>query len=803
VNPLLLYLFASLLLAPLAAQATENDLFKLPVRGFVSERPATNWEHCLLTGNGTVGAMVMGEPYEEKVYLSHAGLFLPKPESGPLVLNSQLETIRQRCFAGDFAGAAEILERARVASEITPRDPFTSAFMLWIKQPKGNLRHYQRAVDFMTAETSVAVEDERGSFRRSLFASRPDKVMVLRLAGSGDQSAEFSCSESIVDGSSKTKKDGSTKTGKPGKGNASRVSALRNGLLYFNTLFQDTNQYNPNYGYVGLGKVIAAGGQRSLTATSIRITDAREILVLIKILPLRKGQKAESSVATLAKELDAVTPDYAGLLAAQARVHGELMGRVKFSLDAPATERAKSSEQLNQDSLTQAAPLAKIERAFDAGRYNLICSTGFYPPNLQGLWCAGPLHWSGSFTIDGNLECAIGFLLPGNTPELMESVFRYFDARWPGFRDNARELYGARGFHVPAQLTMSPKEHDFSAGFPLLYWHTGAPWILEYYYDYFLYTGNRTFLAERAYPLLKEAAAFYEDFLSVTNEQGKCVFVPSYSPENSPKGTRAKSQACINATMDIASAKQLLRHAIASAKRLGCDADLQRKWEQLIFKLPDYEVGEDGSFREWLWPGLLNNDGHRHASHLYGLFDEMPAEIVENPALVKAVETTIRAHLDWRAHNNFKFGNMAFGYVQLGLASEHIGNPTLAQEVINILATKYWSSGMGSFHNLGDLFNMDISGGFPNLCASALVYADPGVIRFFPARPTQWQRGTLHGVRLRGGILLRELTWNGRSAKAVLVSDADQTVSISWPKLKPKTMTLRAKVPVIIEQPAE
>ena len=192
-----------------------------------------------------------------------------------------------------------------------------------------------------------------------------------------------------------------------------------------------------------------------------------------------------------------------------------------------------------------------IERAFDAGRYNIICSTGLNPPNLQGIW-SGTWQppWSGSFTVNGNLPCAISFLLTGNTPGLMEPYFAFYERMLPGFRENAKALFGTRGIHVPAQMTTSPRETDFSSQYPHCYWHSGAAWACHFFYDYYLHTGDERFLAERAYPLMKETAAFYEGFLTVTDQHGKLAFVPSYSPENSPADEK-HPPTCINATMDV------------------------------------------------------------------------------------------------------------------------------------------------------------------------------------------------------------------------------------------------------------
>ena len=276
--------------------------------------------------------------------------------------------------------------------------------------------------------------------------------------------------------------------------------------------------------------------------------------------------------------------------------------------------------------------------------------------------------------------------------------------------------------------------------------------------------------------MLKEAAAFYEDFLTVTDQHGHVVFVPSYSPENT-SSNHPSSHTCINATMDVGAAKQLLRHAIAAAKELGRDEDLQTKWAELIAKMPPYEVGADG--RSANGSGrtgrITTNTGMPPTS--IRCMTRCPRRSSTTRRCVKAVGHTIRQRLNFHA----KGSQMAYGIVLIGLAAAHTADHEQTQRAINLLAKDFWSTGMGSFHCPGTLFNMDISGGLPYLCASALVYSDPGLIRFFPARPPQWKSGSIKGLRLRGAITLKELTWDEQKAKAVLISDKDQTVTILSP----------------------
>ena len=767
-----------------AATQPQDPGFTPPERGFISKRPAIRWEHALVTGNGTMGALVMGNPFDDTLYLSHAALYLPRRDNdNPVAMAKHLGHIRELCLAGKFKEAGAINDQIRHENNVWfGRDTFIGAFSLRIKQPETDITRYQRAVDFMTGEASVTFSGEGGTVRRSTFVSRADDVIVVRIAGSGKQAAMLSFEGFPAHDIWEIKEIANSVTG--------AEKGRKDQYLYFSTTFQ-TNLCNSLRGYEGLGRIVVPKGNWVFPhGGGFKVPEAKEILVLIKIRPLLKTDGGASAVPELTKALEALPADYDALLARHAKIHGALMGRVSLSLNAPAADRAKPTEDLLRECKTMVAPLAQIERCFDAGRYNIISSSGLNPPNLQGLWAATWLApWAGSFTIDGNVPTAIAFLGMGNTPELMEPFFRLHERFLPDYRRNTRELYGMRGFHIPAQMTTSGRITDFQSGYALAYWHGGAPWMCQFFYDHWQYTGDRKFLAERAYPFMKEAAEFYEDFLTVTDDKGRLVFVPSYSPENGPGGEN-NPHTCINATMDVASTKQLLRNCIAAAKELGCDEELRKKWAGIIAKLPPYEVAEDGSFREWLWPGLKDYNAHRHASNFYPLYDEMPKEIISNPALVKAVGYSGRGRMDYGE----KSPMAPFGMVLTGLAGAHVGDAELAQRAINALQ-RYWSHGMMSYLCCFDdveMFGTDISGGFPYLCASTLVYSDPGLIRFFPARPPQWTSGSVKGLRLRGAITLKELTWDGQGAKAVLVSDKDQKVTLEVPGREPRQCALGA-----------
>ena len=317
-----------------------NPMFVHPERGFISTEPAENWHHGLLTGNGTTGALVRGEPFNETITLSHESLYLPYPKTeGYMEMASHLQDIRDLCLAGKYVEATEMVPMLREEqSYFDIRDPFIAAFNLRIDLPGDSVIRYQRSVDFMTAEARVSVEGQQSSFQRSTFVSRADDVVVVRLTGRKKLSATFTF-EGITPENEREKLVVE-------KGIRSKQEGVQNGMLYFQTHFARTNLSNPNTGYEGVGKIITKGGSSQSSENGIYVADANEILLLIKIRPILKTEASPTNFEEIAAELHRLEPDYNRLLEPHAAIHGDLMSRASLSLDAPEENRRKPTEEL-------------------------------------------------------------------------------------------------------------------------------------------------------------------------------------------------------------------------------------------------------------------------------------------------------------------------------------------------------------------------------------------------------------------------------------------------------------------------
>ena len=421
---------------------------------------------------------------------------------------------------------------------------------------------------------------------------------------------------------------------------------------------------------------------------------------------------------------------------------------------------------------------ALIEKQFDAARYNIISATGELPPNLQGVWGGTYVPgWASDYTHNGNVPSAIAANLMGNMPELTLAYTSYIESLVPDMELNAKHLFGARGIVLPSRTTTHGYNNALAPNFAGGMWVSGAGWAAHYFYDYYLHTGDRKFLADHALPFMEKATLFFEDYL-YEGPDGKYVFSPTTSPENTPSNT--DSQATFNATMDVSVARELLRNTIAASRELGRNSDKIPVWEEMLGKMPDYMITDSGIIKEWLTPKLANNDAHRHSSQLYALYDGMPEEIAASPELQaafrKSVEYKLKEH--WQEDQR---GFMSFGLVQLGQVSTSLGEGELAYHCLKHLVNRFWLANLASTHNHRSLFNMDISGGMPAVIIKMLVASDPGSIKLLPALPKAWPKGSIDGVLCRGAIEIRHLQWDGKQVKATLVSAKPQTITLELP----------------------
>jgi len=747
------------------------NIDQVPARGFYSTRPARTWEESLVSGNGTMGAMVAGRVYQDAVVLNQTELFLPFHQ--PLVPPSQgkhMDEIRKLMLAGRYQEASQFvvdLSHTEGFGAKHSSDPYIPAFRLDVVSDSTNIKRYARTTDFESGELTVKWEDNNGTFSRQLFVSRADNLIVMRINADKHASINTTLSLSQILNADQARVKKLNINPNLGIDHVERRTTANQ--LSFRAWYAKT--WKNNYqGYEGVLRVVNTGGTVKAEGDKMQISNADEVMIIGRIKP--NLDMGVTQVNAISAALGAYVMDYNKLLARHRAIHQKLFDRVSLNLNASALDRQKSSEELLK--LGGENP-ALIEKIFDAARYNILSSTGMNPPKLQGIWGATMTPpWASDYTTNGNLPVAISHYLQSGTPELMLPLFNKLESMMGDFRTNARVLYNCRGIHIPSHIATRGYDNEFDATWPMTFWTAGAPWYATFYYDYYLYTLDRKFLKERALPFMEEAEIFYEDFLK-EGPDGKYIFNPSYSPENNP--ANSQSQACINATMDIMAAKALFRDIISASRILGVNKQQVPKWQAMLNKMPDYALNENKELREWLWDDLQDNHNHRHASHLFGLYDFHDPEIMNNPQLVEGAKRVIERRMEIRRKDNG--GVMAFGMTHLGFSATALGEKDAAYDVLKWLGSSYWNNNMVSTHNPHEIFNVDISGGYPSLVMKMLAYAELGKVSLLPCLPKAWTKGSINGMALRGGIKVNKLSWNGNAGQVVMTSQITQIVNLT------------------------
>ena len=748
--------------------------------------PAKRWEDGFVSGNGRMGAIFFGDPGNETLVANHCRLFLPLGNREIVPdLAKYVPELRQIIREKGYGQAmAFFLGKAKEQGYpgLIPTDPFHPGLFVNIRQEAaGPITDYQRTEDFQTGEVVIRWRDPRGLFRRRFFVSRTDDLVAVEVTGPAAAELQFpAVGQQLIKSHQASSAQWATYhnvyvKGKGGFDAAARIITRdegRNTLLLIRlvpwkiplpTDHSEAWAYspeNPDFQHPGVFNPVPALADSSVVA-------------------YRTADDAKALLPQLKQSLASVKGDYDALLAPHAKAHGMLFHRVTLDLGG-AERRVPTEELLDIAKRENRLPLALMEKMFDAGRYMFICSAGELMPNLQGIWTGSwTPAWSGDFTLDTNAQAAMTSACSANLPDLMEGYFRLIEGFYPEWRLNAKRIYGCRGYFSNARASNTCLLLHWG-GWEGVFWTSGSGWLASFFTDYAAYTGDREFLARRCVPLLKEIAAFYEDFLTETDKDGHVVFIPSYNPETG----------CgINATMDIAVAREVLSKLIAACRELKIEKENLPKWEALLAKLPPYPISARGELAEW--PGDGVSAGHRHHSQLYPCFQSLDPILESQPGLWRAAQASVRTKI---AGSDSGGEQSSFGRVQCGAAAAFLGMAEEAYGRLKVMAVKRSmnTSLITSHEPNAGIFNTDGNGGIPHIVAMMLVQTRPGKLYLLPALPSAWPTGRVSGLRARGNLTV-DLQWkDGKVVRYRLASPVPAPVQVhvngEWETVTPEKM---------------
>ena len=753
----------------------------IPFNGTQSNQPASKWEEAMVTGNGNMGAMMYGNPFDETIVVNHCEMFLTLGTKefvkhvAPL-----MPEIKEKALAAGVNGptVAHQMFREKTSQKIDWTDPFHPAFIFHIKNADRAYKNYQLTQNFATGELKASWDDDEGHWERKLFISRPDDVIVMEI------------------------------TGPKGKVGGCFSMDLTHNLIETETqVIKGEIKTHATYvhgkgGYDNVVRIIPTGGEMTNDKASVTVSQADRILVVMQVdnwkTPLPESQSevwayspknpkflgdySTNKQDAISEKIDALTLDYATLFKIHAQAHGELFNRVKLNLNGNQTETLSSQDLLEEAAQSGQFTPSLAEKIYDACRYLIICSTGKNPPNLQGIWTGTwKPAWSGDYTLDSNLQLEVQSIMSSNMPELMENYFTLIESWLVDSRLNAKKFYGCRG------ITSNPRASNTNL---LLHWGNWPGeqsfgtmgWMLHFFYDYYQFTGDTAFLKDRVVPLLKENALFYEDLLKDTeDENGKYQFFISYSPEQD-------HYLYANSTFDISVAKAVLTYLVKSCKVLNIEEKNIVKWQKMISKLPDYMVNEKGELMEWASAGTQEVYNQRHHSHLLPLYQFCEFDKETNPQLWEASAKALEGKTENWLHNrkNADSNHITHGMMNQAQAAARLGKSDIVYEVLSRMATEQYiyPSFMMSYWPNKQGYGFDPIGTIPDVINNALAFAWEDVLDIIPALPKEWPKGDINNILLRGQVQIDKLTWNMETGelKLKMTSKKDKTMTMRLPE---------------------
>jgi alpha-L-fucosidase 2 len=746
----------------------------VPKRGMCSTIPATRAPDGLISGNGKMYVEVFGDPFSEQIIFHDERLLAPwkgDPLEAPKIA-SVLPEVRKLILEGQYRKADE-LALAKAAEG--PSKPETGnlrehpAFNMRIDTPGQHAVHdYLRTIDFESGEVKIRWADSAGTWERRTFVSRPDNVVVQILAAPAGATiqAKLTLDTSNILG------------GPPAARNAPRVMGQRAGMPQplrdpGATEVQFKQTLDPqhiivqghyvvdhgNPGYASVTHVIANGGTVQVNGDSLSLNGVHSVTLITRIEAYDDLKQQDTDA--LKSAVDHIASSYDELLARHRPVQAGVIDRASLDFGGAAEHSMSGEEMLSDQRTRQGYTGALLSNLFDMGRYWLYLRSGDFPP----IW--------GHVNINVNLQQSSAVM--ADLPEATKTYAHWTEGLLPDSRVNAQNIFGARGALFPIHPTQRGGQLDhFAYGWPHHYWISAGGWMYSPLWDYYLATGDRTFLRDDIMPGLKEIGLFYEDYLTLTDKNGKYIFVPSYSPENWPSNAE-NSPAVINADMDIMVCREVFTHLIEASQTLGTNSEDIPRWQAILAKLPPYILDTDGSLKEWAWPTLEEGVSldHRHESHMYGVWpgDEITPDAT--PELARAALLAARK----RAQGN----ESAHGILHKALTAARLKDPSLLNyDLKEILEEGYVNASLTTLHNPYSYPAPDPQGALPTILMEMLVYSRPGVIGLLPALPSSLTEGSAKGILCRTEARIDELTWNLNTSKlsVTISSRKNQTIKL-------------------------
>ena len=718
-------LAATLLLAPLAAEAAETKLWY--------DKPAERWEQeALPIGNGRLGAMVFGGIGHERIQFNEDSLWI----------GDETDTGAYQAFGDlfiDFSGG-------------------------------GAATGYRRELDIERAVHSVSYNKDGVNYRREYFSSSPAGIMIFRFTA--DKPGALTGSISMTDAHKGTV---------TAAGNTLMSKGNLAGYVYSESKSNGVKEYGIALNYEGQALLRNEGGTVEVTGGKLVFKNSDALTLYLDagtdyLKQREKKWRGELPHRAIEERLAkaAATP-YAELLAAHVRDYQSLFNRVVLdtgksaeSLRALPTDRRlvayRGAEKITSkglmydgfadDPTLKGSDDPELEALFfQYARYLMIASSrpGDLPANLQGLWNeSNNPPWRCDYHTDVNVQMNYWFVDAANLGECFLPLSEWLYSVVPVRTDETKKLFGVRGWGTHW-------ENGIFGGATCLWGMGDAAWIAQNIWDHYAFSRDRQYLEMRAYPILKDLCEFWEDTLK-EGPGGTLVSPKSKSPEHGePAEGNSYEQQLIY---------DLFTNFIEASRDLDADAPFRAKVEAMRARLLGPKIGKWGQLQEWAEDLDNPKDTHRHTSHMLAVYPGRQITPLLTPKLAEACKVSMNARGD---------GGVGWSRAMKGCIWARLHDGDHAYKILKGLVRFQVTPNL---LNTCPPFTIDGNFGYAAAVCEMLVQSHAGEVHLLPALPKAWATGSVKGLRARGNFTV-DMEWkDGKVTQYRIASPEPREVKV-------------------------